>query len=461
MPHIVLLGTCDTKLAELLYLRSQSLESGGPTCKVTFVDVGRTPSAHEHIDVRQDTLAKEYAPESGAKDVASLPRGEVIRYMIACATKWLAEAYTKGLKDPDAAIHGCINAGGTGNTSLASAVMREVLPIGLPKLIVSTNASGDMGPIVGESDITMMYSVCDIAGLNYLLRRILSNAAGAIAGMAQAYERSIAASPHGVGVQQKKRVGLTMFGVTTPCVDKIRDHLESNYHIECFVFHCTGAGGRAMERLVLEGVLEAVLDITTTEICDQLCGGVMDAGPLRLEAPLKAGIPYIVSVGATDMVNFGPRSTVPERYQQRNLYEHNPTVTLMRTNAKECRAIGDFIVKKIKHCTKDAAQVQVVLPLGGVSKHPSSCKPGMMLVTPTDTAVHRFAGMIATPGGPFHDAESDEALFSTIRAGLKGSKVLVVEDERTINDQGFAVDVAERLIHLMGLSRMGAPQRMQ
>ncbi len=236
MPHIVLLGTCDTKLAELLYLRSQILESGGPTCKVTFVDVGRTPSAHEHIDVRQDTLAKEYAPESGAKDVASLPRGEVIRYMIACATKWLAEAYTKGLKDPDAAIHGCINAGGTGNTSLASAVMREVLPIGLPKLIVSTNASGDMGPIVGESDITMMYSVCDIAGLNYLLRRILSNAAGAIAGMAQAYERSIAASPHGMSVQQKKRVGLTMFGVTTRCVDKIRDHLESYYDIECFVF---------------------------------------------------------------------------------------------------------------------------------------------------------------------------------------------------------------------------------
>ncbi|KAK1056295.1 hypothetical protein LTR12_001826 [Friedmanniomyces endolithicus] len=434
MPHIVLLGTCDTKLAELLYLRSQILESGGPTCKVTFVDVGRTPSAHEHINIRQATLAKEYAPESGIKNVASLPRGEVIRYMTACATKWLAEAYIKGLQDPDAAIHGCINAGGTGNTSLASAVMREVLPIGLPKLIVSTNASGDMGPIVGESDVTMMYSVCDIAGLNYLLRRILSNASGAIAGMAQAYERSLAASPQGVSLQQKKRVGLTMFGVTTPCVDKIRDHLESNYDIECFVFHCTGAGGRAMERLVSEGVLEAVLDITTTEICDQLCGGVMDAGPLRLEAPLKAGIPYIVSVGATDMVNFGPRSTVPERYQQRNLYEHNPTVTLMRTNAEECRAIGDFIVKKIKHCTKDAAQVQVILPLGGVS-------------------------MIATPGGPFHDAEADEALFSTISAGLKGSKVLVAEDERTVNDEGFAVDVAERLVHLIGLTRTNAPQR--
>ncbi len=187
----------------------------------------------------------------------------------------------------------------------------------------------------------------------------------------------------------------------------------------------------------------------------------MDAGPLRLEAPLKAGIPYIVSVGATDMVNFGPRSTVPERYQHRNLYEHNPTVTLMRTNAEECRAIGDFIVKKVEHYTKDTAQAQVVLPLGGVSKHPDSCKPGMMSVTPANTAIHCFAGMIATPGGPFHDAEADEALFSTVRAGLKGSKVLVVEDDRSINDEGFAVDVAERLVHLMGLSRKDAAQRTQ
>ncbi|TKA72983.1 hypothetical protein B0A55_05304 [Friedmanniomyces simplex] len=434
MPHIVLLGTCDTKLPELLYLRSQILESGGTTCKVTFVDVGRTPVKHELIDVRQDTLAKEYAPESDAKDVAGLARGDVIKYMIACATKWLAEAYSKGLKDPDLAIHGCINAGGTGNTSLASAVMRGVLPIGLPKLIVSTNASGDMGPIVGESDVTMMYSVCDIAGLNYLLRRILSNAAGAIAGMAQAYERSTAASPQDTSGQRKKRVGLTMFGVTTPCVDKIREHLESNYEIECFVFHCTGAGGRAMERLVSEGVLEAVLDITTTEICDQLCGGVMDAGPSRLEGPLKAGIPYIISVGATDMTNFGPRSTVPERYQGRNLYEHNPTVTLMRTNTEECRAIGEFIVEKVNHYTKDKAQVQVVLPLGGVS-------------------------MIATPGGPFHDAKADEALFSTIKAGLKGSEVPVVEDERDINDEGFAVDVAERLVRLVGLPKAAKLQK--
>ncbi|KAK4889322.1 hypothetical protein LTR27_011858 [Elasticomyces elasticus] len=427
MPHIVLLGTCDTKLAELLYLRSQILESGGPSYNVTLVDVGRKPVHDKHIDVRQDTLATQYAPDDGAQDMADMPRGDVIKYMIACATNWLTEAYAKGLDDTTAAIHSCINAGGTGNTSLVSAVMRNVLPIGLPKLIVSTNASGDMGPIVGESDITMMYSVCDIAGLNYLLRRVLSNAAGAIVGMAKAYEVSSLARPQD-DAQQKKIVGLTMFGVTTPCVDQVRNYLESNYDIECLVFHCTGAGGRAMERLVSEGVVEAVLDVTTTEICDHLSGGVMDAGPLRLEAPLKAGIPYVISCGATDMVNFGPKSTVPERYQNRILFEHNPTVTLMRTSPDECKAIGSFIVDKVKRFAKDPAKVEVILPLGGVS-------------------------MIAIPDGPFYDARADEALFSAIKNGLEASDVVVVEDKRAINDEGFAIDVAERLVRLTGIAK--------
>ena len=202
--------------------------------------------------------------------------------------------------------------------------------------------------------------------------------------------------------------------------------LESDYEIETFVFHCTGAGGRAMERLVSEGVLEAVLDVTTTEICDQICGGVMDAGPFRLEAPLKAGIPYVVSVGATDMVNFGPKATVPEKYQNRKLYEHNPTVTLMRTSPEECKAIGEFMVEKLNKFCKDKSKVQVVVPLGGVS-------------------------MIATPDSPFYDGEADEALFSALRAGLKDSDIQLAEDRRAINDEGFAVDLAKRLISLMGL----------
>jgi uncharacterized protein (UPF0261 family) len=346
--------------------------------------------------------------------------------MIACTTNWLKEAYQKGVDDPGSAIHGVVGAGGTGNTSLISGIMRAVLPIGFPKLIVSTNASADVSPVVGETDIAMMPSIVDIAGSNELLKRILSNAAGAIVGMSQAYERSLASKGAPVTNGQKKRVGLSMFGVTTPAVDTARKYLETNYPIECYIFHQTGAGGKAMERLVTEGGLDAVCDLTTTELCDHECGGVMDSGPHRLEAALKAGIPYVISCGALDMCNFGPKSTVPEKYQERKLYEHNPTVTLMRTNPEESRAIGQFIVDKLKTYTKDKSKVQVMLPLGGVS-------------------------IIATPGSPFHDADSDEALFSTIKGGLEGSGVSLIEDERAINDEGFATDAAKRLVEMMQL----------
>ncbi|CAK1355980.1 UPF0261 protein [Cercospora beticola] len=426
MPHIALLGTCDTKLEELLYLRSQILEQGSST-RITFVDVGRSPTKHEAITITQDTLTSKYQPTEN-QHVASLSRGDVIKYMITCASNWLREAYERGLDDPKQAIHGIVSAGGTGGTSLAAGVMRENLPIGLPKLIVSTAASGDTGPIVGESDITLTYSVVDIAGTNSLLKRILSNAAGSIHGMALAYQKSLPpySTPTANSRNAKLRVGLTMFGVTTPCVDKIRSYLESTHPIECFVFHCTGHGGKAMERLIAQGDLDAVLDITTTEICDHLAGGVMSAGPHRLEAALKAGIPYVISLGATDMVNFGPKATVPERYADRLLYEHNPTVTLMRTSGEECRAIGEFVVEKVKGFARKKENVKVVLPLGGVS-------------------------MIATPGGPFYDEEADKAIFGAVREGFEESGVEVVEDERAINDEGFAVDIAKRLVGLMQL----------
>lgn len=421
MPHIIILGTCDTKLQELQYLRSQMLDNNSNT-QVTLVDAGRSPAQSEDITITQDVLTSRYAPTE-KQDVGSLSRGDVIKYMIICSTNCVRELYKNGLKDPSKAVHGIVSAGGTGGTSLVSAVMREVFPVGLPKLMVSTNASGDTGPVVGETDITMMYSVVDIAGTNSLLKRILSNAAGAISGMALAYERSLSEQNT---EQPRKRLGLTMFGVTTPCVDKVRTHLEANYQIECFVFHCTGHGGKAMERLVEEGELDAVLDLTTTEICDELMGGNMSAGPHRLEAGLQSGHPCIISVGATDMVNFGPRGTVPEKYQSRQLFEHNPTVTLMRTSPEECKAIGEFIVDKITKFAKTPEKVQVVLPKGGVS-------------------------MIATPGAPFHDAKADEALFGAIESGLAGSGVSVAIDSRAINDEAFAVDVAKRMAELLGL----------
>ncbi|KXT00256.1 hypothetical protein AC578_1222 [Pseudocercospora eumusae] len=426
MPRIVLLGTCDTKLGELLYLRSKILEASNDNCKVVLVDVGGSPTSHEAIDVTQENLTTKYGP-SESQDVGSLARGDVIKYMITCASNWLREAYKNGLENSSQAIHGVVSAGGTGGTSLASGAMRNSLPIGFPKLIVSTAASGDTGPIVEETDISLMYSVVDIAGTNTLLKTILSNAAGSIYGMAHMYEKSLSSSPSELG-KKRKRVGLTMFGVTTPCVDKVRQYLESNYEVECFVFHCTGHGGKAMERLVEQGDLDAVLDITTTEICDYLAGGVMSAGGHRLEAALKLGIPYVVSVGATDMVNFGPKGTVPEQYQkaQRKLFEHNPTVTLMRTSPEECRQIGNFIVEKIQKFSAKKENVQVVLPLGGVS-------------------------MIATPGAPFHDAEADEAIFSSIANGLKDSGVVLINDKRAINDESFAVDIAKQLVTLMCL----------
>jgi len=426
MPNIIILGTCDTKLQELQYLRSRILAAGsnGTAYRVILIDAGRSNTDDKDIDITQKVLTSTYAP-SDKQDVSNLPRGEVIKYMTTCSINCVRELYQAGLEDSTKAVHGIVSAGGTGGTSLVSAVMREVFPVGFPKLMVSTNASGDTGPVVGETDITMMYSVVDIAGTNSLLKRILSNAAGAIAGMAGAYERSLTEQPH-QSEQPHKRLGLTMFGVTTPCVDKVRTHLEANYPVECFVFHCTGHGGKAMERLVEEGKLDAVLDLTTTEICDELMGGNMSAGKYRLEAPLKAGIPYIISVGATDMVNFGPRATVPEKYSQRQLFEHNPVVTLMRTSSEETAMVAGFIAGKIIKFANTPKNVEVILPKGGVS-------------------------MISTPGGPFYDAKADEALFQFLPFQLRDSGVLVLEDERAINDEAFAMEVAERMARLMGL----------
>ncbi|KAF2821626.1 hypothetical protein CC86DRAFT_98784 [Ophiobolus disseminans] len=411
-PHVVLLGTCDTKLDELLFVRSEIVRN---TTTVTFIDVGRKLIDHGTITISQERLLKEYGE---GQNVSELPRGDVIKTMAACATKAVKKLYTEG------EIHAIISAGGSGGTSLAAQVMRDALPIGFPKLIVSTVASGDTNTIVGETDITLMSSVVDVAGLNQILRQVLSNAGFAIAAMAraQASRRDDASYKEG----KKKRVGITMFGVTTPAVDAIRKHLESKYDIETYVFHATGHGGKAMERLVREGGLDAVIDLTTTEICDHHTGGVMSAGPHRLEAASEAGIPSIVSVGATDMTNFGPMQTVPERYKDRKLYEHNPVVTLMRTSKDEARKVGTFIVEKLRKYSKDPKAVQVWLPTGGIS-------------------------MIAVPDGPFADSEADKILFQTIKDGLAGSGIDVIEDKRAINDQSFAHDVAEALVSKMGI----------
>jgi uncharacterized protein (UPF0261 family) len=417
---VALLGTCDTKLEEILFFRNEILNSSN--CAVILLDVGRSPTTHEAIDIRQQNLVDKHGD---GKSPADLARGDVVNLMAGCASKEVAQLYRSGR------IHGVAGVGGSGGTSLVATVMRDAVPIGVPKLIVSTIASGDTGPVVGETDITMMYSVVDVAGLNRLLRDILSNAGAAIAAAANAYQsrcQSIETGSRGGNTPSRRRVGITMFGVTTPGVDTIRRHLESNYEIEVYVFHATGHGGKAMERLVREGRLDAVLDLTTTEICDLVTGGVMSAGPNRLEAAAKAGIPYVVSLGATDMTNFGPKPTVPAQYSGRKLYEHNPVVTLMRSSSDECRQIAEYMSEKLLTHAKRPDLVQVWLPRGGVS-------------------------MISTPGGPFADAKADSVLFETLKQGLKGSGIHVVEDTRDVNDDGFAKDIAEALVKLMGLKR--------
>jgi uncharacterized protein (UPF0261 family) len=413
MVCVALLGTCDTKLEELLFLRNVMREAN---VEVALIDVGRSPTNHEAITILQKDLLNNHTEE---ESLIERERGDVIKIMAECATKAVRSLYEEGK------IQGVIAAGGSGGTSIAASTMRDGLPIGFPKLIVSTIASGDTGPIVGETDITLMYSVVDVAGLNQVLKEVLSNAGSAMAGMASAFfnRKLQQTSP-----STQKRVGITMFGVTTPAVDEIRKHLETNYDIETFVFHATGHGGKAMERLIREGRLDAVLDLTTTELCDHITGGVMSAGSNRLEAAAMAGIPNIISVGATDMTNFGPMSTVPERYKSRKLYEHNPVVTLMRTSQQEAAQVGALIVSKLKNHTKNPSMVQVWLPKGGIS-------------------------MIATPGGPFADREADTILFQVIKEGLAQSGIEVVEDERSVNDAGFAHAIAEALASKLTPSR--------
>ncbi|KAL4802535.1 hypothetical protein BDV18DRAFT_146905 [Aspergillus unguis] len=421
--HIILLGTLDTKQSEVLYLQSQLLQTAdllSLSLEVTLIDVGCRPVTSPEITISHKDLLQKYIPEgSGSKDPWSLPRGEAIKYISACATQCVSTLLKEG------PVHGIIGTGGSGGTSLISTVMRDAAPIGLPKMIVSTIASGNTGSVVGECDITLMYSVVDIAGQNQLLRDVLSNAAGSIVGMASAYQYRIEHRP-GQGQQGKKtRVGITMFGVTTPSVDAIRKHLETNYNVEVYVFHATGHGGKAMERLVSEGYLDAIIDLTTTEICDLVAGGEMACDGTRLETGLKRGIPNIISVGATDMVNFGPEGSIPSKYREkkgegeRKFFVHNPSVTLMRTNKEECRAIGEFIVEKIQKHARQDGKVEVWIPKGAVSA-------------------------ISGKGGVFEDREADEALFDALRQ-LKGT-VKVVEDEHEVNDGGFAVDIADRLM---------------
>ncbi len=297
-------------------------------------------------------------------------------------------------------IGGMIGAGGSGNTALVAPAMRA-LPIGTPKVLVSTVASSNVAPYVGPSDIAMMYSVTDVQGLNRISRRVLGNAAHALAGM------MLNAIPT-PATADKPALGLTMFGVTTPCVQMVTAELSSSY--DCLVFHATGTGGQSMEKLVDSGLVAGVLDITTTEVCDLLMGGVFPCTEDRFGAVIRSRVPYVGSVGALDMVNFGAMDTVPERFRGRNLYVHNPQVTLMRTTPEENVRMAEWIAERLNQME---GPVRFLLPEGGVS-------------------------LIDVPGQPFHDPAADKALFDTLTARFRPtSSRQLVRLPHAINDPAF------------------------
>jgi uncharacterized protein (UPF0261 family) len=297
-------------------------------------------------------------------------------------------------------LGGIISAGGSGGTSLATPAMRA-LPIGCPKVMVSTMASGDTRPYVGPSDICMMYSVTDVQGINRISEKVLSNAAHALAGMI--------AHPPPAESSAKPALGLTMFGVTTPCVQAVTQRLADDY--DCLVFHATGVGGQSMEKLVDSGLLAGVIDVSTTEVADEIGGGVLSAGPTRLDVFARHDLPYVGSCGALDMVNFGAWDTVPERYKGRRLVRHNPNVTLMRTTADECRAIGEFLADKLNAMR---GPVRFLIPEDGVSA-------------------------IDKPGQPFHDPEANRMLFGTIEQRFRaGPDRRLLKLPLHLNDEAFA-----------------------
>ncbi len=401
MSKIVIVGTLDTKGVEFKYVKD-IIEGEG--LETIVVDAGVLGEAYFEPDISRAKVA-----EAGGQSIEELveakDRGKSMEVMSTGAAKIVEGLYAEGK------VAGIISLGGSAGTTIGTAAMKK-LPVGIPKVMVSTLASGDTRPYVGTKDITMMYSVVDILGVNSLSSEILSNAAFAVAGMAKGKKPE----------PQEKRplIAATMFGVTTPCVEKAREYLEEHGY-EVLVFHATGTGGRAMENLVEEGFISGVLDITTTELCDELVGGVLSAGPDRLEAAGRKGVPQVVSTGALDMVNFGPIDSVPKEFKNRNLYKHNPTVTLMRTTVEENKKLAEIIAEKLN---KAKSKTALFLPLKGVS-------------------------MIDAEGQPFYGPEEDKMLFETLRKNIDQDKVEIIEKEMHINDEEYALALAKKMIELI------------
>jgi uncharacterized protein (UPF0261 family)/ABC-type branched-subunit amino acid transport system ATPase component len=379
------IGTFDTKARELLLLKTRLEKQGLRVVTVDISTSGKTSTASVH-----PREVARYHPK-GESTVFSGDRGSSVSAMAQAL-----ERYVQSRRD----IAGIVSAGGSGGTSMVSPAMRA-LPIGVPKVMVSTMASGDTRPYVGPSDICMMYSVTDVQGINRISEVVLSNAAHALAGMIQ--------NPASSAVDVKPALGLTMFGVTTPCVQAVTKLLHDEY--DCLVFHATGVGGQSMEKLAGSGLLAGAIDATTTEVADEIVGGVLSAGPTRMDVFALHELPYVGSCGALDMVNFGAMNTVPVKFKDRLLYKHNENVTLMRTTADECRQIGEFIARKLNAMR---GPVRFLIPEGGVSA-------------------------IDKPGQAFHSPEANRVLFTTIEQNFRaGSNRRLIRLPHHINDEAFS-----------------------
>jgi uncharacterized protein (UPF0261 family) len=391
MARVYVIGTMDTKGAELRFAAEAVRQAGADA---VLLDVS-TQGIGEGADVAALEIAAHH-PEGAGAVLGLGDRGKAVSAMARALVAYLATRNDIGA---------VLGLGGTGNTALVTEAMRS-LPIGLPKLMVSTVASGNTAPYVGPNDLAMMYSVVDVAGLNAISRKVIGNAAQAAAGMAL--------HPVPSAASDKPGLGMTMFGVTTACVTALRQIMEASH--EVYTFHATGVGGQSMEKLADSGFVAGLIDVTTTEVPDLLVGGVFPATEDRFGATIRTRLPYVGSVGAVDMVNFGARDTVPARFAERRLHVHNGQVTLMRTTPEENRAIGDFIVSRLNRMD---GPVRFLLPLRGVSA-------------------------IDAPGQPFHDPDADAALFDAIRSGwVEAPNRRLVELDLHINDPLFAAALAD------------------
>jgi uncharacterized protein (UPF0261 family) len=397
---VVMVGSLDTKGHEYAFVKRLIEAEGLDTLVIDFGVMGEPPF--------EPDITREAVAEAGGGDLAYLASGEhkdeAMQVMAAGLAVVVRMLYDEGKVD------GILGMGGGGNTSIATSGMR-VLPVGVPKVMVSTLGGGDVSGYAGTRDITFMPSIVDVAGINSISRQIYANAAGAIAGMVK-----MEAPPAG---EEKPLVTASMFGNTTACVDRARRAMEEHGY-EVLVFHATGIGGKTMEGLIADGYIVGSLDITTTELADEVCGGVLNAGPDRCMAASRAGIPAVLVPGCVDMANFWAIDTVPERYKDRNLYQWNPNITLMRTNVEENIKMGQMIAAAANAAI---APVAVLLPLKGVSQ-------------------------LDSPGGDFWDPDADRACYDAIKTNLKPG-IPVIEMDYNINDAEFADKCAETLLGML------------